>query len=168
MSAKNEVQVEFMDDVTALVVAHKAAEESAALDDDAMARIASWIASGAHPNNQTIIAGYTSQGYAAGSAKVYASAILKWVRAGQVPKGIRHAVTATPANHVPGKGGRPKGGGKGKTPAAPQSQPAPVDDLAVTLQGLIARATKLVGAADVARFQDAITEAIACIKRARS
>lgn len=38
-------------------------------------------------------------------------------------------------------------------------------DPAVILQGFVANAAKMVGAADVARFQDSLTEAIACIRR---
>lgn len=39
------------------------------------------------------------------------------------------------------------------------------DDPTVTLQGFIANAAKMVSASDVARFQDSLTEAIACIRR---
>ena len=174
MPKANEVQVEFMDDVDAIVTAHKALEAASAADDDAMARIAQWIASGSYPNNQTIIAGYIKAGYKKGTASVYASAILKWVKAGQVPKGIRQAVTGTPKDHVKGPAGRKAGQGAGKTTkpeaddvdALPEVSALPKEWLRF-LEGMRAKVPgfKTWTASDIAAFQDSSAALIALIKR---
>lgn len=53
---------------------------------------------------------------------------------------------------------------RGTKPAKPDVVKSDTDPT-VVLQGFIANAAKMVGAADIARFQDSLTEAVACIRR---
>lgn len=176
MSKQTIIQTEFVDDVQALVDAHLAAENAAAKNDDAMARIAQWIAAGVYPNNATIIAGYINAGKSKGSASVYASAILKWVKAGKVPKNIQAAVNTNPPGHVKGKAGRPVGQGKGKS-TAPAADTAPVAEAPQAPQGDKAwkqvleamragvPARKDWASEDIVAFQDCAAKMIALIAR---
>ena len=171
--SKQTIQTEFVDDVQALVDAHLAAENAAAKNDDAMARIAQWIASGVYPNNATIIAGYINAGKTKGSASVYASAILKWVKAGKVPKNIQAAVNTNPPGHVKSKAGRKPGQGKGKStspeapaaeaPQVPQGDRAWKQVLEAMRAGVPAR--KDWEASDIVAFQDCAAKMIALIAR---
>lgn len=167
------VQIEFADDVQAIVTAHLAAEDAASKNDNAMARIAQWIAAGVYPNNATIIAGYIDAGKTKGSASVYASAILKWVKAGKVPKNIQAAVNTNPPGHVKSKAGRKAGKGAGKTtapeapaaeaPQAPQGDRAWKQVLEAMRAGVPAR--KDWEASDIVAFQDCAAKMIALIAR---
>lgn len=172
--SKQTIQPEFQDDVAALVAAHRAEEASSAASDTAMAVVAQWIASGVHPNNATIIAGYVADGRKASSAATYASALLKWVKAGRVPRNYRAAVTTNPPGHVKGARGRPANKGKGKSTAA-DATPAektptiPSDDRTwkQVLEGMIARvpSRKDWASEDIVAFQDCASKMIALLKR---
>lgn len=178
MSEQATIQTEFADDVQAIVEAHLAAEAAGVKNDDAMARIAQWVASGVYPNNATIIYGYVTAGKKKSSAKTYASAILKWVKAGKMPKNIQQAVNTNPPGHVkdPKKGGRPAGQGAGKTTAptegaAPAKAAAelPADDRQwkMVLEGMIARipGRKDWSMDDINAYRDCASKMIALLQR---
>lgn len=173
--SKQTIQPEFKDDVAALVAAHRAEEASSAASDTAMAVVAQWIASGVHPNNATIIAGYVAAGRKASSAATYASALLKWVKAGKVPRNYRAAVTTCPPGHVKSARGAPAGKGKGKTTAPAAAAPTeksltvPADDRTwkQVLEGMIAKVPgrKDWASEDIVAFQDCASKMIALLKR---
>lgn len=133
------------------------------------ADMTAWHEAGEFPSNgelaTAIAAGMSHLGK--GTLKVYASRVLKWARSGQAPSNIRAVVNTDPKGASKGKGGRPKGKGKGKTTSTATTTDAPalstVDSAKTVLRGLLAVKTKLVPLANVDRFENALTEALACL-----
>lgn len=82
-----------------------------------------WHASGVFPSNANIKAALIAAGRKGATAAVYASAILKWARSGELPKSLNACVNSSPKNHQKKGAGRPSGKGAGKTtaPAAANS-----------------------------------------------
>lgn len=89
-----------------------------------------WNASEAYPTNADVAAEFIRAGRTAGTAKVYASRLLKWAKSGKTPRSMHAAVTQDPPGSAKGKGGRKAGQGAGKTTKvkvdAAQAAPATV------------------------------------------
>jgi hypothetical protein len=169
--------------VVALAFGTQSAAEEAF--DALTAEMIVWYAAGEYPANADVAAAIKSglPHLKAATLKVYSSALLKWAKSGQTPKGIRAMVNTLPAGHTKGKAGRPTGKGKGKTPEAAVTAAlaavgeAPDVEAPVTLpittewvrylEGIKAQAAgqKSWKSEDIVALQDCITMALALIKR---
>lgn len=149
-----------------------ATDVAAARFDVLTAEMVQWYSAGVYPESKDIISAIVRSGRTEGTAKVYASRMLAWARAGKTPKSMSEMVKDGP--RAGSKAGRPKGATSGaqtegaQTPGdkATAAREAAADPV-VILQGLMALTTKLVSASDADEFRDHIASAMAIIKRQR-
>lgn len=154
------------------VVAATNAEETF---DILTAEMLNWHAAGEYPARHEVIAEFILAGRTEGTAKVYASRLLKWARSGKTPRSMHAAVTSDPPGAAKGKGGRPKGKPETKADAA-KADAAKADAASVPnadvswkqfLETLRAQAPgrKDWQSEDIVAFQDCASKMIALIAR---
>ena len=166
-------------DLSVLTLALTTADAHASAFDALTSEMVQWHATGVYPERAALIAAIQAAGRTIGTAKVYASRVLAWARAGKTPRSMHECIADGPK--VTGKGGRPKG--TAKTPVA---KPAAGDDdtegdpinpaigtaalpqqWQVILQTMQAQvpARKDWPSEDIVAFQDSLSKCIALIKR---
>lgn len=160
-----------MFDLTCITVAFQAADAAATAFDALTAEMVQWYESGEYPERADVIAAIAASGRKESTAKVYASRILTWAKAGKLPKTINELVNDGPK--ASGKGGRPKGKGKAATKATeatPADKPSVPNTLAAWRQFLAqiqAEVPKRAdwAAEDIRAAQDLCGTLIALLKR---
>ena len=102
-----------MFNLNVITAAFVAADAEALAFDELTSEMVQWHESGEYPVRADVIVAITASGRKESTAKVYASRILAWAKAGKMPRSMHALVAEGPK--ATGKGGRPKGKGKGKT-----------------------------------------------------
>ena len=156
-------------DLSHVTLAFSSADAAASAFDALTAEMVQWHGAGVYPTNKEVDAAIRASGRAAATAKVYASRILAWSKAGKTPKSISQMIKDGPRT-APRKVAdkAPKAGGTVAQDKAQEAAKEAANDtevLMVALRGYVAKATKLVKSDDSDRFSNALLEAIACLQR---
>ena len=162
-----------MFDLSCITLAFSTAADAEGAFDTLTAEMLNWHVAGEYPNNADVASAIKAAlpHLGAASVKVYASALLKWARAGKTPRTIRAMVTLCPPGHVKSKAGRKAGQGKSTSPEAPAAEApqAPQGDRAwkQVLEAMRAGvpARKDWASEDIVAFQDCAAKMIALIAR---
>lgn len=117
-------------DLSCITLSLTTADAHASAFDAMTAEMLQWHAAGVYPERQALIVAIEAAGRKASTAKVYASRILAWAKAGRTPRTIGECVNDGPK--AAGKGGRPKGSAKTPTAADVDAADDTADDTADT------------------------------------
>jgi hypothetical protein len=164
-------------DLSCITLAFNTADAAEAAFDILKGEMVQWHESGEYPERADVIVAIVASGRKESTAKVYASRILAWAKAGKLPKTMHEMVNDGPK--VTGKGGRPKGQGKGESTKADKPDTAKADAPSVpnedgswktfieTMRAQVP-GRKNWASEDIVAFQDCASKMLALLTRNRS